>query len=351
MTQDAADNATTVQRVREAAGPAHPLAVLLGRGLLRSSRLSRKLIPVKKQRQSLTAAGAEWFGVEADDGVKLEAVRVPATADRPHRPPVVFVPGWLEVKELHAPLALHLADAGHEVVIMDLRAHGGSGGDVCTFSHRETRDLTLVIAAARQRGWLADPRDTLITGGVSTGAVTALIHAANPPEPAPAEPASAGGSAPSDAPGGGGALDSGGGGGLTSGGALSSGGVLALSPFFDLEDAVVFFRSLVAPKLCQPWLLRGMREASLRAGFNLDRIDTEAAVATLEMPVLFGTSDPASTASMADQVQRLVAAKNLGWKDYIEVPDTNHFTVAQNAWPHIAKPFETMCDEATRAPA
>ena len=312
MTQDTADNATTVQRVREAAGPAHPLAVLLGRGLLRSSRLSRKLIPVKEQRQSLTDAGAEWFGVEADDGVKLEAVRLPATADRPHRPPVVFVPGWLEVKELHAPLALHLADAGHEVVIMDLRAHGGSGGDVCTFSHREKNDLSLVIDAARRRGWLADPRDTLITGGVSTGAVTALIHAADPDHQPPVA------------------------------------AVLALSPFFDLEDAVVFFRSLVAPKLCQPWLLRGMREATLRAGFNLDRIDTEAAVATLEMPVLFGVSDPASTASMADQVQRLFNAKTLGWKNYLEVPDTNHFTVAQNAWPVIAEPFETMCDEATR---
>ena len=92
----------------------------------------------------------------------------------------------------------------------------------------------------------------------------------------------------------------------------------------------------------------GDAEASLRAGFNLDRIDTEAAVAKLALPVLFASSDPASTASMHDQIKRLHDAKTTGWKRYVEVPDSNHFTVAQNAWPHVREALDETFDEAGR---
>ena len=316
MTQDSAAGAENIEEVRDAAGPAHPLGVMLGQALLRASRLSTRLASTERYRKRLDEAHAHWFEVEAEDGVKLAALRVPPAGDAEAtagKLPVVIVPGWLEVKELHAAPAISLARQGHDVVVMDLRAHGGSGGDVCTFSDLERDDLDRVIAHCRRRGWLGD---RLVTMGTSTGAVTALMHAAGK--------------------------------GRTSAPAAEVCGVAAFAPFIDLEQAVVFFRKLSAPKMCQPWLLRGMREAALRNGFNLDDIDVQAVVADLELPVLFVASKESNWGSMAEQVKRLHDAKRHGWKRYEEVAEGNHFTLTAEAWPGVGEAIDAFFNEANR---
>ena len=280
--------------VRGEAGPAHPAAVLLGRSMLRFSRLATRFVRVGKFRTALEAAGAEWFRFDADDGVSLAALMVAPQAG-PTRATVLVVPGWLERKEVYADAALRLVARGHRVVVMDLRAHGDSGGEVCTFSATERHDLEALARYVRRAGWMADGYLTL---GTSTGAVTALRHAFDHPEVL---------------------------------------GVAAFGPFLNLADAIRFFRRLTpgAPKACEPWLLRGAREAALRQHFRVDDIALGQAMATYDRPVLFVAADPEEAASLADQARSLFDRKADGWKRWVTLDDATHFNLTDQAWPNV----------------
>jgi len=305
---DTGDPPVSVQDVRAQAGPAHPAAVLLGRSILRFSRLATRLVRTGEERGNLKAAGAEWFDVAADDGVRLSAFAL-SPSSAPTRPTVVVVPGWLERKEQYAEAASRLTGAGHRVVVMDLRAHGGSGGEVCTFSATERHDLEAVARGARARGLLEGDYLTL---GTSTGAVTALRHAFDHPEVA---------------------------------------GVAAFGPFLNLADAIRFFRGLTpgAPKRCEPWLLRGVREAALRRDFCVDDIDLGERMACYGRPVLFVASYPGQPASLADQVQVLFDRKADGWKRWVTLDDATHFDLTAKAWPAMADHVRAWSDAAGEA--
>ena len=262
--------------------------------MLRFSRLATRFVRVGKSRAALEAAGATWFSFDADDGVSLAAFTV-APASGPVGPTVLVVPGWLERKEQYADAALKLVTAGHRVVVTDLRAHGDSGGRVCTFSATERHDLQALSRHARDRGWIGGGYLTL---GTSTGAVTALRHAFDHPEVI---------------------------------------GVAAFGPFLNLADAIRFFRRLTpgAPKACEPWLLRGAREAALRQNFRVDDIALGDAMAGYDRPVLFVAADPDHAASLAKQAKTLFDRKADGWKRWVTLDDATHFSLTDRAWPAI----------------
>lgn len=64
---------------------------------------------------------------------------------------VVLLHGSASNREAMLPRARFLYRAGYGVVMVDMRAHGGSDGVFTTFGGRESRDVRAVIAAARQR--------------------------------------------------------------------------------------------------------------------------------------------------------------------------------------------------------
>ncbi len=101
------------------------------------------------------------------DGVALEGWKLPARG--PARGTIVYLHGVADNRSSSLG-ALHLTDRGFDVVAYDSRAHGNSGGDVCTYGYYETRDLRRVLDVV--------DRGPIIVIGSSLGAAVALQAAA-----------------------------------------------------------------------------------------------------------------------------------------------------------------------------
>jgi pimeloyl-ACP methyl ester carboxylesterase len=88
----------------------------------------------------------------------------------------VLVHGWGgDRSDLHiVETALVYHRAGFNVLMLDLRAHGGSGGDRITVGYREARDVRGALSWLRSRGF--DPRDVVLHGWSLGGA--AVVQAA-----------------------------------------------------------------------------------------------------------------------------------------------------------------------------
>ncbi len=108
----------------------------------------------------------------AGDGTRLAAHRVAGPADAPCT--VVLAHGFVNstrTPALHA-FAHTLADTV-DVIVLDLRGHGRSGG-VCTFGRDEPLDIAAAVAAA-------DSTRPVVTLGVSLGGAAVLLHASRDP--------------------------------------------------------------------------------------------------------------------------------------------------------------------------
>lgn len=73
------------------------------------------------------------------------------------------------------PHALSFAERGYRAVLVDLRAHGGSGGQYVTYGVREREDLGTVVATLREQG---EPVPPVILFGTSLGGAVAIQGAA-----------------------------------------------------------------------------------------------------------------------------------------------------------------------------
>src|SRR5579884_1545293 len=76
--------------------------------------------------------------------------------------------------------ALDLQKRGYALLLLDLRAHGQSGGRHVTFGDRETEDVAAALAYLRRRGDIDMARIGLM--GLSLGGIAAIIAAAQLPE-------------------------------------------------------------------------------------------------------------------------------------------------------------------------
>jgi len=104
-----------------------------------------------------------------DDGVRLAAVRL-ATCIRPHAA-IVLIHGltnWSRNPRIHR-FAHDLARRA-EVIVPDLRGHGGSQGR-CSLGRDEPLDVAAAVSMAAASGL------PVVTVGVSMGGVATLLHA------------------------------------------------------------------------------------------------------------------------------------------------------------------------------
>ena len=101
-------------------------------------------------------------------GVSLSGWRCPAAGAR--RGSLVYLHGIADNRASGAGVIERFRARGFDVVAYDSRAHGESGGDVCTYGFHEKDDLRKVIDT------LAEGPVVLI--GTSLGAAVALQHAA-----------------------------------------------------------------------------------------------------------------------------------------------------------------------------
>jgi pimeloyl-ACP methyl ester carboxylesterase len=104
--------------------------------------------------------------------VTLAGWRVPART-APRRGTIVYLHGVADNRGSSIAAVDRFASRGFDVVAYDSRAHGDSGGDVCTYGFYEKRDLSRVIDQI-------DAHPVFVIGS-SLGAAVALQAAADDP--------------------------------------------------------------------------------------------------------------------------------------------------------------------------
>jgi pimeloyl-ACP methyl ester carboxylesterase len=139
----------------------HMLPSIGANGLLRPAR--RPLpAPARTLAPTVTLQG---------DGVALAGWRFPARGTR--RGTVIYLHGVADNRGSSAGVAERFTPRGFDVIAYDSRAHGDSGGDICTYGYYEKRDLQRVLDVSGVR--------PVILIGSSLGAAVALQTAAEDP--------------------------------------------------------------------------------------------------------------------------------------------------------------------------
>lgn len=230
----------------------------------------------------------------AGEGVDLQGWRCRAWRRRIGT--VVYLHGVADNRGSAVGTVERFVRRGFDVVAYDSRAHGGSGGDACTYGFFEKRDLRRVL-------------DTVAPGpivlvGTSLGAAVALQEAA---------------------------IDS----RVTA--------VVAAETFSDLRTVV----AERAPFFFSPGVIgQAFRVAEQQAGFRVDDVSPVRAAATIAVPVLLlhGADD---VDTPPDHSRRVLAALR-GATRLILVPGARHNeSLRGDVWTEI----ERWIDDAIQAPA
>lgn len=188
-------------------------------------------------------------------GVNLAGWRCAGSGHR--RGTLVYLHGAADNRESSIATIQRFVPLGFDVVAYDSRAHGDSGGDICTYGFFEKQDLRRVIDSVE-----AGP---IVLIGGSLGAAVALQAAADDPRVH---------------------------------------AVVAIETFSDLrtvatERAPFFFTSGI--------IARAFQLAEQQAHFNLDAVSPVAAAAKIVVPVLLIHGD-ADVDTPADHSRRVFAA-------------------------------------------
>jgi pimeloyl-ACP methyl ester carboxylesterase len=216
------------------------------------------------------------------DGVHLHGWRCRATGA--HRATIVYLHGIADNRTSAAGVIQRFVPRGFDVVAYDSRAHGESGGDICTYGFFEKNDLHRVL-------------DTVDDGpvvllGTSLGAAVAILEAADDQRVAT---------------------------------------VVAAETFADLrtvatERAPFFFTA--------PTIRKAFQLAAERGRFDIDAVSPERAAARITVPVLLvhGAADVDTRPEHSHRVFRALRAP----KQLIIVPGARHNeSLRPDVWPAV----------------
>lgn len=90
------------------------------------------------------------IAIKTPDGLTLSAWIVPSNTDTTFGT-VIQLHGISNCKEANFPRAKVLADSGYASLLLDLRAHGESEGQYCTFGYYEKNDVKAVVDTLEAR--------------------------------------------------------------------------------------------------------------------------------------------------------------------------------------------------------
>ena len=147
----------------------------VGNGVLHPARLNPMRLEQTQKMLMRTAATKVDFEVRATDGVTLKGWIVRPASENGRW--VLLYHGVADNRTGVLGYAEFLLRHGYSVVMMDSRAHGESGGDMCTYGWKEKYD-TVAIADAL---YSHEKVHHLYALGVSLGAAIALQSAAVEP--------------------------------------------------------------------------------------------------------------------------------------------------------------------------
>ncbi len=147
----------------------------IGPGLLHPARLSPERLEETAQMLARTRATKEDFVVRAEDGVELRGWKIHSA--EPNGDWVLLFHGVSDNRSGVLGHAEILLRHGYNVVMMDSRAHGQSGGTIATYGWKERWDTVAIVNAL----YASEAVKHLGALGVSMGAAIALQSAAVEP--------------------------------------------------------------------------------------------------------------------------------------------------------------------------
>jgi pimeloyl-ACP methyl ester carboxylesterase len=228
----------TLAGLVESAIGRRPLEEVLARAIVTSPNVGRS------ERE--VAAGSAEGEVRVEVGPPSASIAL-AVIEPISRAPgaalgTVFVlHGIRDRKESTRPWARMLAGAGYRAVLVDLRGHGRSTGDVLSYGVFDAADLSRALDALAERGVALGPIGAM---GHSYGAATAIQWAGRDPRVA---------------------------------------AVVAVAPFASLRDVVPGYTVVPLP---QAFVTRVVDRAGAMGGFDPDAASPLAAVTRTRAPVL-----------------------------------------------------------------
>jgi uncharacterized protein len=260
------------------------VGVVLAPTVLRPFRRKLSAEQVRKADEVFTRVGAtrEELAVRAPDGALLRGWKVRAA--RPYGSWVLLLHGRSHNRFVMLPHAEFLLAAGYNVVMMDARAHGESGGAASTYGYLEKRDETAVIDALES----SENMKHLFALGESMGAAVSLQSAAVEPR-----------------------IEA----------------VVAEGAFRNLREVTYDYAGLQQSEFLGKTLFRPAADVSRwiaqkQGGFSFAEISPEKAVAARSFPVLLicGLSDGKIPCRHAEAIFRAAAGRKELW----EVRATGH---------------------------
>ena len=254
----------------------------LGPGILHPANLNPNRITEVKAMLVRTDARKVDFDVEAKDGAILQGWKV--SPAEPNGDWVLLYHGIADNRTGMLGHAEFLLRHGYSVVMMDARAHGASGGSICTYGWLERYDTVAVTDAL----YASEMVRHLYALGVSLGAAVALQSAAVEPR-----------------------IDA----------------VAAEDPFSNMREEMYDYAGLelspwLGKTLFRPAVAMAARELERDGGFKPEDVSPEKAVAARTFPVLLicGTADRRIPCRHAERIYK--AAR--GPKELWIVPGAGH---------------------------
>jgi len=293
----------TPRAIDDRVGLVDGLAKMVGKALMVGPRISPARLVQRRLRCRIREDDA--IRVTTSDGLQLETVRIRAR-QASSRPTVLICHGWLEVKECHLHQANLFADAGHDVILYDHRAHGRSTGRYCTFGVLEQHDARAVIDEAERQGWLPNG---VVTMGLSLGAATVILEA------------------PTDD---------------------RVRAVIAIAPFTSFTAAIDSYRQLYVPFIDPEWAVRGLGRALRDAGARMEDADVLAAAGRLHRPALVAVGDRDKNLPARRHGRRVWEAVGRSRATFFDVPGADHFNVCRRRWPGFDETLLAFVKDVSR---
>ncbi|MGA8143652.1 MAG: alpha/beta fold hydrolase [Candidatus Acidiferrales bacterium] len=247
----------------------------IGNGILHPVRLNPMRLEDAEKMLARTGAIKEKFNVRAQDGVTLKGWKV-----RPASPNGDWVLLYHGVSDNRTGMLGHaefLLRHGYSVVMMDSRAHGESGGDMCTYGWKERVDTVAVTDAL----YGSEKVRHLYALGVSMGAAIALQSAAVEPR-----------------------IEA----------------VVAEAPFANLREVSYDYAGLdVSPllgkTLFRPASMIALGSVQKEGGFNPSDVSPEKAVAARPVPILLicGSADHRIPCRHSQRIEKSAAGPAELW--------------------------------------
>jgi uncharacterized protein len=241
--------------------------------------LSHQNFPVEAQPAVLKEFGATAEVIDfasRDQGLKIQGWWIPAQANRGT---LIVLHGLGATRQDHLRWALPLWRSGFNLVLIDLREHGGSAGEFFTYGFHEWQDVAGVIDTLEARKLGAGP---IVVLGISAGGSVAVSAAAHDQRIA---------------------------------------GLITIGAFADLSQTI----ERQTPWLSSGMRSRGMRRAETMAQFDIAQASPQTLIAQVKGPklIMHGQLDD----YIPFQDGEVLFAAATGQKALYPIPGANHATM------------------------